>query len=236
MPREIKRILINDFKDLVVTDFDEILRLDELDIPPGIELYENSYSGRQNKRFSKTEHENEEDEDPDDEGLDSDQLNEGEEENEDDEWMDPDSTEYEPRPGPSHKKGLPSGSGKKHSPPSINQPNLQTEATFPHTNKYNSRTVRKDLKNKKHIQINLQLGTIEEEPPLSNTKYKKKKQIVEKATLLEEEKDQNKSQNEPSPTEVDQASELAQNVEDSVSEDQDDSMKLRSGKRVHFKE
>ena len=88
----------------------------------------------------------------------------------------------------------------------------------------------------KHIQINLQLGTIEEEPPLSNTKYKKKKQIVEKATLLEEEKDQNKSQNEPSPTEVDQASELAQNVEDSVSEDQDDSMKLRSGKRVHFKE
>ncbi len=236
LPREIKRILINDFKDLVVTDFDEILRLDALDIPPGIELYENSYSGKQNKRFSKTEQENEEDEDPDDEGLDSEQLNEEDEENEDDEWMDPNSPEYEPRPGPSHKKDLPSGSGKKHSPPSINQPNLQTEATFPHTNKHNSGTERKGLKNKKHIQINSQLSTIEEEPPLANMKYKKKKQIVENTTLLEEAKDQIKPQNKTSPTKVDQASELAQNVEDSDSEDQDDSMKLRSGKRVHFKE
>jgi hypothetical protein len=235
LPREIKRILINDFKDLVVTDFDEILRLDELDIPPGIELYENSYSGKQNKRFAKTEHENDEDEDPDDEGLDSEQLNEEEEENEDDEWMDPDSTEYEPRPGPSHRKDLPSGSGKKHAPPSINQPNLQTEATFPHTNKHNSGTVRKDLKNRKHIQINSQLSTIEEEPTLSNTKYKKKIRTVEKTHLLNEEKDQIKSQNETetSPTAVDQAS---KNVENPDSEDEDDSMKLRSGRRVHFRE
>jgi hypothetical protein len=234
LPREIKRILINDFKDLVVTDFDEILRLDELNIPPGIELYENSYSGKQNKRFAKTEHENDEDEDPDDEGLDSEQLNEEEEENEDDEWMDPDSTEYEPRPGPSHRKDLPSGSGKKHAPPSINQPNLQTEATFPHTNKHNSGTVRKDLKNKKqHIQINSQLSTIEEEQPLPNTKYKKKTQTFENAILLNEEKDQIKSQNETSPTAVDQASKI---VENSDSEDEDDSMKLRSGRRVHFKE
>jgi hypothetical protein len=233
LPREIKRILINDFKDLVVTDFDEILRLDELDIPPGIELYENSYSGKQNKRFAKTEHENEEDEDPDDEGLDSEQLNE-EEENEDDEWMDPDSAEYEPRPGPSHKKDLPSGSGKKHAPPSINQPNLQTEATFPHTSKHNSGTVRKDLKNKKqNIQINSQLSTIEEEQPLPNTKYKKKTQTFENAILLNEEKDQIKSQNETSPTAVDQASKI---VENSDSEDEDDSMKLRTGRRVHFKE
>jgi hypothetical protein len=50
-----------------------------LNIPPGIELYENSYSGKQNKRFAKTEHENDEDEDQDDEGLDSEQLNEEEE-------------------------------------------------------------------------------------------------------------------------------------------------------------
>jgi hypothetical protein len=142
--------------------------------------------------------------------------------------MDPDSTEYEPRPGPSHKKDLPSGSGKKHAPPSINQTNLQTEATFPHTNKHNSGTVRKDFKNKKHIQINSQLSTIEEEPPLSNSKHKKKKQTFEKTVLLDEEKDRTKSQNETSPA--------SEKVEDSDSEDQDDSMKLRSGKRVHFKE
>ena len=149
--------------------------------------------------------------------------------------MDPDSAEYEPRPGPSHKNDLPSGSGKKQAPPSINQPNLQTEATFPHTNKHNSGTVRKDLKNRKHIQINSQLSTIEEEQPRVNTKYKKKTQICENASLLNEEKNQNESQNEneTSPTAVDQAS---KNVENPESEDEDDSMKLRSGRRVHFKE
>ncbi len=39
LPQEIKRILVNDFKDLVVTDFNEILRLDTLDVPNGIELH-----------------------------------------------------------------------------------------------------------------------------------------------------------------------------------------------------
>jgi hypothetical protein len=79
------------------------------------------------------------------------------------------------------------------------------------------------------------LSTIEEEPTLSNTKYKKKIRTVEKTHLLNEEKDQIKSQNETetSPTAVDQAS---KNVENPDSEDEDDSMKLRSGKRVHFKE
>jgi hypothetical protein len=58
LPQEIKRILVNDFKDLVVTDFNEILRLDTLDVPNGIELHAENEEKDRNKSKRKTQNEN----------------------------------------------------------------------------------------------------------------------------------------------------------------------------------
>jgi hypothetical protein len=52
LPKEIKRILVNNFKDLVVTDFNEIFRLDTLDIPNGTELHSEEANGKIGHKIS----------------------------------------------------------------------------------------------------------------------------------------------------------------------------------------
>jgi hypothetical protein len=62
LPREIQKILVNDFKDLIQEDLDKILELDPLEFPPGIEFSETK---KKNNVRNKNNVENEQEESSD---------------------------------------------------------------------------------------------------------------------------------------------------------------------------
>jgi hypothetical protein len=239
LPQEIKRILVNDFKDLVITDFNEILRLDNLDIPQGLELYEpKEHTNQPRTQFRSNV------EDPDD--MEPQELEEiDEEEEEDVEYPNYDPTTSKISPDPDvenmvttkdskkHESGsrerlprnIPPESERKRTPSStINQPTPSTsglqgkkQINFP-----------EKLKGKKYIKP--QLNTIEENA-LEENNIENEKNILLPKQLPKQEKISNDIPISPT---IDDHHGTSLPQEEDDEPDDDDSMKLRSGRRVRF--
>jgi hypothetical protein len=239
LPQEIKRILVNDFKDLVVTDFNEILRLDTLDVPNGIELHAEPDEKGRNKNKQRAKYEK------NDQNLENEELadenetqkfsdDEEEEEDPNDEYGgNPDldnvsdsqsvpreeSTSRQERP-----ENIPSGSNTQYSPSSSSI----TRTIRPIIRETSSKRDKSEKlgKHKSIIktQNDSQLDRIEEEPS----------EIVSENDF-EENGTTNMNSNLLKRTTKDACKTDRFQKLNSDEDDDDDSMKLRSGRRVRFK-
>ncbi len=239
LPQEIKRILVNDFKDLVVTDFNEILRLDTLDVPNGIELHAEPDEKDRSKNKQKAKY------DKDDKNLEHEELvdeNETQIFSDDEEEEEDPNDEYEGNPDPNNvsdsqsvpreesisrperPENIPSGSNTQYSPSSSS-----IIRTIRPIIKGTSSKRDKSEKLGKHKSIiktqnDSQLDRIEEEPSeiVSENDFEENGTTNMNSNLLKRTtKNACKTDRFQKP--------------DSEEDDDDESMKLRSGRRVRFK-
>jgi hypothetical protein len=238
LPQEIKRILVKDFKDLVVTDFNEILRLDTLDVPNGIELHaeEDNKDRRKNNKGTKNgkDHnlENEELDDEnemeiisDDEEEDGVQLNDELEGNPDRTNISEPSTvvDTESASRPERPENIPSGPNTQYSPSSSSiTKTIRPIIKGPSSKRDKSEKLGKN-KSVIKTQNNPQLDRIEEEP----SEFVSEKDFEENGTT-------NTTLNLLKRTTKNACKTDKIQRPDSDEDDNDDSMKLRSGRRVRF--
>jgi len=239
LPQEIKRILVNDFKDLVVTDFNEILRLDTLDVPNGIELHAEPDEKGRNKNKQRAKY------GKDDQNLENEELvDETETEifSDDEEEEEDPYDEYEGNPDANNisesqsvpkvesasrqerPENIPSGSNTQYSPSSSSiTKTIRPIVKGPSSKRDKSEKLGKH-KSIIKTQNNSQLDRIEEEPSetVSENDFEENGTTNVNSNLLKRTtKNTCKTDSIQRP--------------DSDEDDDDDSMKLRSGRRVRFK-